>query len=356
MNRNVIRYYKMLKILPKRFESRTNMNTKFLKISTLGAYVVMVLVNFLAVLLPIGGRDTGEISDNYPNLFAPAGYAFSIWGLIYTLLAIYVIYQLWRGKDQLVARINRLFILNTLLNASWIFAWHYDVIWLSVLIMAGLLFTLIRIADILRLSDLNVRQSWLVRLPFSVYFGWITVATIANITVFLVYLGWNGFGLSESFWTVVVLLVGMLIGCWRMLWDRFIPYGLVLIWAYGAILFKHLSVKGFAGNYQNVIFTTILSLMVFLGVIIFIFFNRINIPNFKNKLPERNIGVKDRIFRFALSIIIGAGSFFVEFIIIKLVLILLSLFILYEALVGWCAFYALLGKNTCHIDLKKNNG
>lgn len=108
------------------------------------------------------------------------------------------------------------------------------------------------------------------KLPFSVYFGWITVATIANITVFLVYLGWNGFGISDGFWTVVVLLIGALIGSWRMWLDRFIPYGLVLIWAYGAILFKHLSESGFNGKYPSVIWTAALCLLVFLGTIIFI--------------------------------------------------------------------------------------
>ena len=158
------------------------MNTKLLKISTLGAYIVMVVVNALAVWLPIAGRETGEISDSYPNLFAPAGYAFSIWGLIYTLLAIYVIYQLGQGKNELVARINRLFIVNALLNAAWIFAWHYDVIWLSVLLMAGLLYTLIRLANILRVGNLGQKEKSLARLPFSVYFGWITVATVANVT------------------------------------------------------------------------------------------------------------------------------------------------------------------------------
>lgn len=246
------------------------MNTKILKISTLAAYIVMVAVNYLAIALPLAGRDTGAISDSYPNLFAPSGYAFSIWGLIYTLLAIYVIYQLWRKEDILVAKVNRIFIVNALLNAFWIFTWHYDLIWLSLIIMAGLLITLIKIADIFRSSVLTSKERWLVRLPFSVYFGWITVATIANVTVFLVYLGWNGFGLPESFWTVIVLLVGALIGSWRMLRDRVIPYGLVLIWAYGAILAKHLSESGFAGQYPSVIGTVALCLAVFAGTIVFI--------------------------------------------------------------------------------------
>lgn len=246
------------------------MNTKIIKISTLVTYIVMIVANYLAVALPLGGRSTRQISDNYQNLFAPAGYAFSIWGLIYTLLGIYVVYQLWRKEDELVVKVNRIFIINGLLNASWIFAWHYDLIWLSVLIMAGLLFTLIQIADMLRMSNLTQKERWLVRLPFSIYFGWITVATIANSTVFLVYLGWNGFGLADSFWTVVVLLVGALIGSWRMLHDRVIPYGLVLIWAYGGILAKHLFANGFDGRYPEVIITVAACMLAFVGTIIFI--------------------------------------------------------------------------------------
>jgi len=140
--------------------------------------MAMLSVNYLATALPLGGRSTGAISDNYPNLFAPAGYAFAIWGLIYALLAIYVVYQCLQKQDILTTRINRFFIFNALFNASWLFAWHYDVIWLSVIIMLGLLITLIKIADILRQSALTPKERLMVRLPFSIYFGWITVATM----------------------------------------------------------------------------------------------------------------------------------------------------------------------------------
>lgn len=250
------------------------MNTILLKISTLGAYIVMVTVNVLAIWLPIAGKQTGEVSDSYPNLFAPAGYAFSIWGLIYTLLGIYVVYQLWQSKNEIVARVNRLFIFNAFLNAAWIFTWHYDVIWFSVILMVGLLYTLIRTADILRDGKITEKENWLVRLPFSVYFGWITVATIANITVFLVSIGWNKFGLSENFWTIAILLVGAFIASWRTLKDRAIAYGLVPVWAYTAILYRHLAASGFAGKYPAVIGTVALCLLVFLGVIVFIGFKK----------------------------------------------------------------------------------
>lgn len=263
-------------------------NTKILKISVLVAYVTMIAVNYLAVALPLGGRSTGQISDDYANLFAPAGYAFSIWGLIYTLLGIYTIYQFRTKESELVGKINQWFLLNALLNASWIFAWHYDFIGLSVLIMLGLLGTLIKIADILRNKDLPLKERWFLKLPFSIYFGWITVATIANITILLVKLDWGRFGFSENFWTVIVLLIGMLIGCQRILKDRSIPFGLVLIWAYSAILYKHLSENGFSGKYPNVIWTIFLCVLVFLGVLIKISFDRKAMAELKNNFFKKD--------------------------------------------------------------------
>jgi uncharacterized membrane protein (UPF0136 family) len=238
-----------------------------LKILTAAAYVAMVVVNYLANSLPINNRSTGEISNAYPNLFAPAGLTFSIWGLIYLLLGAYVVYQFVK-KDQktegLLKKINPLFIATSLANASWIFAWHYDYIGLSVGIMAILLVLLIKIADILRKQQLKSWKNLLIRAPFSIYFGWITVAAIANITVFLVSIGWNGFGIADYIWTSVILVVGALIGILRMTKDKNIAYGLVLVWAYLGILLKHVSDWGFNGQYPGVIATVIACLVLYL--------------------------------------------------------------------------------------------
>ena len=242
------------------------MKNTFIKILTLGTYVAMIAVNFLANSLPINNRSTGDISDAYPNLFAPAGFAFSIWGLIYVLLFGYVLYQFLKKDEkieELFKKINPLFIATSLANISWIFAWHYDFIGLSVIIMAALLFLLIRIADSLRNEKLIAWEKWFIRAPFSVYFGWITVATIANITVFLVSIGWNGFGIADFVWTSSILLIGAPIGILRMQKDKNIAYGLVLIWAYSGILIKHLSTSGFNGQYPSIIITVILCLVLF---------------------------------------------------------------------------------------------
>mgnify|MGYP000314759744 CR=1 FL=1 len=246
------------------------MKNTFLKIFAATAFIAMVVVNYLANSLPINNRSTGAISDAYPNLFAPAGVTFSIWGLIYLLLAGYVLYQFIsfgkkesRKNERLLKRINSLFIVSSIANISWIFAWHYDFIGLSVLIMAALLIALIRIAEILRLQKLSSLEKLFLSTPFSVYFGWITVATIANVTVFLVSIGWNGFGIADFIWTTIILLVGAATGIWCMTRDNSIAYGLVLIWAYVGILLKHLSANGFDGQYSSVIITVIVCVALF---------------------------------------------------------------------------------------------
>lgn len=235
------------------------------------AYVAMIVVNFLANSLPINNRSTGAISDAYPNLFAPTGLTFSIWGLIYLMLAGYVFYQFVsykkeseQNKKEFLEKINIFFILTSVANISWIFSWHYDFIGLSVLIMAVLLTSLIKIANLIRVEQMTLKEKILVSTPFSLYFGWITVATIANVTVFLVSIGWNGFGIADYIWTSVILLVGTLIGILRMRKDKNIAYGLVLIWAYLGILFKHLSATGFGGQYPSIIVTTIICLILFI--------------------------------------------------------------------------------------------
>lgn len=229
-------------------------------------YVVMVIVNFLANGLPINNRTTGEISDAYPNLFTPSGLTFSIWGVIYLLLGGYVVYQFLQSgkrKEDLFKKINVLFVGTSFANISWIFAWHYDLIGLSVIIMAILLTLLIRIADILRVEHFTVLEKFFILAPFSVYFGWITVAAIANVTVFFVSISWNGFGIPDFIWTSIILFVGAVIGILRTCKDQNFFYGLVLIWAYLGILFKHLSADGFDGQYRSIIITVIICLISF---------------------------------------------------------------------------------------------
>jgi hypothetical protein len=241
-----------------------------IKVLVAVTYVAMVAVNYLANGLPLNGRRTGDVSDAYPSLFTPTGVTFSIWGVIYLLLGSHVLYQLglFRGGAQsaaeaaLLNRVGVLFTISSLANTAWVFAWHYDVIWLSVLLIVTILVCLILIAETLRTANLTVRQQWLIRVPFSVYFGWTTVATVANVTVLLVSLSWNGFGLSDSTWAAIMVVVAMAIGTVTMLRNRDIAYGLVLIWAYLGILLRQTS--DLDGRYAVIIGAVVASLVVYL--------------------------------------------------------------------------------------------
>jgi len=224
-------------------------------------FLVMVVVNGLANALPLNGRLTGEVSDAYGNLFAPTGLTFAIWGVIYVLLACYTLYQLGlfrdpatRGHDALLSKVGIVFAVSSLANTVWIFTWHYDFITLSLLMMLVILVCLIVIATEVRKASLSARETFFIRVPFSVYFGWITVATIANVTVWLVSLGWDGFGIAEATWAVALIVIGALIGLAVILRNRDIGYGLVLAWAYLGIIIKHVGVDGFGGAYPAVIY------------------------------------------------------------------------------------------------------
>jgi len=241
-----------------------------LKIAVAVSYIAMITVNYLANALPIGGVTTGEASDSYANLFTPAGLTFSIWGLIYLMLAIFVVFfcinfgkKSDKKKNELLDKTGKLFVINALANISWIFAWHYGLIALSVVIMLVLLGTLIMLADILNKEKLSLQEKAWLLVPFSTYFGWITVATIANITVLLVSLNWDGFGIADNIWTIIILLVGATIGILRTIKDKNLPYILVLIWAYGGIWLKHSSESGYANQYPNIITTVIICMALF---------------------------------------------------------------------------------------------
>jgi len=251
-----------------------------LKIFVVIAYVAMVIVNYLANALPIGGVTTGEASDSFANLFTPAGVTFSIWGLIYLLLLGYSVYQFIprqrkKKMEKTFYLVGIYFIITSIANILWIFAWHYGIVWLSVLIMFVLLFYLIKIANVINRKKYSLVDTIFIRLPFSVYFGWITVATIANITVFLVSVGWNGFGLSEVVWTIIVLLIGAIIGVGRALKDKNIFYISVLIWAYAGIWLKHSSVDGFNGEYPGIIMTVIICIIFYLTTIGFLSYKKL---------------------------------------------------------------------------------
>jgi hypothetical protein len=207
------------------------------------AILVTVVVNGLANALPLNGLTTGEISDRFVVYFVPAGYVFSIWGLIYLALGAFVVYQVLpaQRQDPHLRRTGYLFALSCLANAAWIFLWHYQVFPLTLVAMIALLALLVAIY--LRLGIGRTRVSavtrWLVHVPFSIYLGWITVATIANVTSLLDYWGWSGWGISPEAWTVIMLVAAVGIASAVSLTRGDVAYMLVIVWALAGIAVKH---------------------------------------------------------------------------------------------------------------------
>lgn len=246
---------------------RTLLSPKLLAVLELVAYVAVIAVNALANALPINGLNTGELSDLYPNLFVPSGFTFSIWAAIYLLMGAYVVYRLVKafgaGSGGAFQEVGMLFMVSCVFNVGWILAWHYMLIPLSVLIMLSFLATLAWTFLRLRYPSASLIKgdNYLVVPFFSVYLGWITIASVANVTTLLVDLGWRGGSLGEPFWTIVMIGVATALGL-VMLWKHLdVFYSLVLVWAFFGIYAK----RSAAMNPEENI---VLSLYLFSGVLI----------------------------------------------------------------------------------------
>lgn len=214
--------------------------TPLLPLLNVAAYLAVIVVNTLANVLPLNGLSTGDISNSFPSLFTPAGYVFAIWGLIYLLLGVFVVFQALpqrRSHSGLrsspTQTLGYLFIVSCALNIGWLFAWHYLQIPLSMLLMLGLLGTLIVCYQRLNRERAEVGGlEWLVvRAPFSLYLGWITVATVANVSVLLLSLGVQT-GWFTPVWALLAVAAATLIGL-RVLQQRGDTlFVLVLVWAF----------------------------------------------------------------------------------------------------------------------------
>lgn len=252
--------------------------TKALKYLNLVFFILMVGLNVLANMLPIGHGNTGEISKKYENLFTPAPITFSIWGVIYLFLLIFILYQLGIFDNHtLSADIVRLigpwFILTCIFNIGWLLSWHYDIIWLSMVIMICLLLSLIVLTN--NISPVYIKHATNISsIPaltkmsmctFDLYLGWIAAATIANASAFLVSLEWNQFGFSSQFWTVIMLLVGTLIGILFIVTNQRYIAAIAIIWAYCGIIIKHISQSGYGGKYPSIIAVAIIGIVVILS-------------------------------------------------------------------------------------------
>ena len=245
------------------------MKTAKYRIANFIGFVAMVTINYLSNYIPFNGLTQAQISEKYANFFVPAGVTFAIWGVIYLLLGVFVFHQaigLLRNRfekdSEYLHKIGWLFFLSCLANIAWLFAWHYQRLFLSVIIMLVLLITL---AVIYRRLDIGRREvskkmKYIVHLPFSIYLGWISVATIANVSALFVDLGWIGFGLVGTIWTIIAIAMAIYLGHLILRTRGDIAYTAVIIWALLGILIKRLKVDTYPDT--GVVIVTIVGILL----------------------------------------------------------------------------------------------
>jgi len=243
-------------------------NSSLTRWANIIAFVLVVIINGLAgSTTTIGGKSTAQISDANPTLITPAGYVFSIWGIIYVLLGVFVVYQALpsqRGKD-FHKKIGWFFVLSCAANIIWLFLWQFEYLSLSVVLMFLLLASLILIYLRLNIgkSKADTRERLAVHLPFSVYLGWITIATIANISATLVSINWDSvfLGVNAETWAILVIIVAVAITVLVLATRKDVAYALVVIWALVGISVKQ------SGNQTLVLLTEISAIVVAVAVL-----------------------------------------------------------------------------------------
>ena len=212
------------------------------QIANVISVILALTVNILAVALPLNGQNTGAISDRFKVYFVPAGYVFSIWGIVYIGWIAFLVFQSLPSQKQSprLRKLGFLFALSCVFNAAWLFCWHYNQFGLSVIVMLFLLGLLI--ASYLKLNigrtPISNAEKWCVDIPFSVYLGWISVATIANVTDLLYFIKWDGFGIAPQSWAIIMLCVAILLGLWMAFSRKDSAYLFVFTWAFAGIAVK----------------------------------------------------------------------------------------------------------------------
>ncbi|RZJ89809.1 MAG: tryptophan-rich sensory protein [Chryseobacterium sp.] len=219
-----------------------NSAKKILVLANGFAFILMVAVNYLSNAGLLNGNSMKIISDRYFNYFTPAGYAFSIWGLIYLGLLGFVFYTGLNakkdpGRSAVLLKIGWWFVLSALANSCWVVAWLFDYIGLSVLIMSFLLFCLLKIIVNTRMElDAHPLKDYLfIYWPFALYSGWITVALIANISAYLTKVGWEGWGISKVTWAIMMIGIAGLVNIFMVYFRNLREFAAVGIWALFAI-------------------------------------------------------------------------------------------------------------------------
>lgn len=209
------------------------------------AIIAAFIVNVLANTNPLNGLSIGEISNTYFKnvLIIPANYAFAIWGLIYLGLISLAIYQALSANKQQprLRQMGYLLAASSFAQIVWVILFQYRFFWLSVgaiiIIILPLIALYLRLEIALKAT--SPAMKWLVNFPISIYFAWISVATIVNVACALYIINWRGWGISPVIWTVIMLVVGTILAATVSLQRKDTAYGGVFIWALVAIAIRH---------------------------------------------------------------------------------------------------------------------
>ncbi|MGM0546927.1 MAG: tryptophan-rich sensory protein [Bacteroidota bacterium] len=258
---------------------------RILQITNAVAFLITLIINYTASSGLINGQTIGDISAQYENLFTPAGYAFSIWGLIYLMLAGFVIYQsrgLFKQVDDnnFILQIGWWFVVSCVANSLWIVAWVHDYIGFSVILIALLLFSLIKIVVNTNMERWDAPFPKIVLLwwPFCLYSGWITVAIIANISAYLTKIGWNGWGISDVSWTIIMIIIAGLVNLFMIITRNMREFAGVGTWGLMAVAVSNWS------THQSIVGTAVtVSVILFLAISVHGYQNRATAPHIKFK-------------------------------------------------------------------------
>jgi hypothetical protein len=216
------------------------------------ATLVTILINILADALPLNGQTTAEISNRFDVYFVPAGFTFSIWGIIYIGLIAFAYYQsrTKQAGNSRLKSISDLFVYSCVANIAWLFFWHFNLFALSLVAMLSLLVLLILIHLRLHPNKTGSQgiEKWVVDIPFKIYLGWICVATIANFTDVLSYYHWDGKGIEPIIWAQIMLVTGMLLAIVFYLARKDLVVPSVFIWAYIGIGVKFKEIQQLSGS------------------------------------------------------------------------------------------------------------
>lgn len=250
---------------------RLNNSTKVILIIL---YLTIIIVSISVCIIPINGNTIWQLADLYPSLIRPANYTYSIMIPIELLLLGFTLFQLGlfdkgkiNNKMELFSGVRILYIVSSISYIAWIFALLNDYTALSLMLIIVVLISMISINKITNVEAVTFREKLFIKLPFSIYFGWITYATFINVSSFLESIGWQAFGIPEMVWTSIVIILSVFISLAVILKYKNIAFGLTIIWSYIGLVVKHISKGGYNGQYPAILVTLTVSIILLLAVV-----------------------------------------------------------------------------------------